>query len=212
MELRGLFLLTLLACSVRANDLKFTDCRKMPAGIAATVMPSTGGTFKVTAVSTDKRSAEVTLMLGEAKMFVITPVDSAGAIAMGEFAVQEASKAAAKEMMCANMNKGSVVNMDPPVAATQIQVKWMAKPDYKGMVMFEARGIYNATTYYNSTTSAYEFEPMKESNAPKAEDKEKKKDSTGAAAGSCGGLSVWTVVVAIGVIVVSGHRLNEAMN
>ncbi|XP_075527292.1 uncharacterized protein LOC142559594 [Dermacentor variabilis] len=151
-------------------------------------------------------------MLGEAKVFVITPVDSAGAIAMGEFAVQEASKTAAKEMMCANMHKGSVVNMEPPAAATQIQVKWMAKPDYKGMVMFEARGIYNATTYYNSTTAAYDFEPAKDSHAPTAEDKDKKKDSKSAAAGPCGGLSVWTMVVAIGVIVVSGHRLNEAVN
>ncbi|XP_070382414.1 uncharacterized protein [Dermacentor albipictus] len=208
MELRGLFLLTVLACGVRADDVKFSECKKFPAGISAT--PMTGGTFKVTAVSNDKRSAEVTLMLGDAKTFVITPVDSAGAIAMGEFTVDEASKTAAKEMMCGNMNKNGVVNMDPPGTATKITVKWMAKPDYKGKVMFEALGIHNATTTYNSTTAANDFEPAKDSNAPHAEDKDKdkKKDSKAAAAG----LSAWMVMVAMGVIVVCGHRLSEAVN
>lgn len=208
MELRGLILLTALACSVRATTDMFTDCKKFPASI--TKPPDAAdATTKVEAVPADGGAFTVTLH-GDLKQFVITAWESANlgtTMAKGEFDV--VTKDAAEEMKCDGMDKSAVKNKTPMPTAkpSNVVVTWKPKAEYKGKVKFMAL-VISETKHYNVTSSEAE---IKMGNAAGPTKEEPKKESTTGAA-SYTGLSTWLLIVALGLVAVGGHQLHRPMN
>ncbi|XP_037288017.2 uncharacterized protein LOC119180967 [Rhipicephalus microplus] len=209
MAVRGLILLTALALASGADDLKFTDCKALPAGMK-TKSATTNHPYQLTAAAPNNGSIEVTVIGSMFKYFRIVAMEQ-GKETMPKGSFMLAPDAKAMLMDCGAMKMAAVVNKDPADDMTPpFTVMWKAMSGYEGALKFKLTVVENATMFYEAESGEQTI-PKQHSNGGNghkdAGDAGKDAHSKGTA--SCSGLSSWLVAVALGLVAVLGlgHNL-----